>query len=45
MKTPVRVICRHETALGIALTGVEPIEVDELPDSERGMRGFGSSAF
>ena len=27
MKTPVRVICRHETALGIALAGVEPIEV------------------
>ena len=23
---------------------VEPIEVDELPDSQRGVRGFGSSA-
>jgi dUTP pyrophosphatase len=23
---------------------VDPIEVDELPDSERGVRGFGSSA-
>jgi len=23
---------------------VEPVEVDELPDSERGVRGFGSSA-
>jgi vacuolar-type H+-ATPase subunit F/Vma7 len=26
VKTPVRVICRHETALGIGLAGVEPIE-------------------
>jgi dUTP pyrophosphatase len=24
--------------------GVDPIEVDELPDSERGVRGFGSSS-
>ncbi len=24
--------------------GVDPVEVDELPDSERGVRGFGSSA-
>ena len=22
---------------------VEPVEVDELPESERGVRGFGSS--
>ena len=29
----------------LEVPGVEPIEVDELPDSERGMRGFGSSAF
>jgi vacuolar-type H+-ATPase subunit F/Vma7 len=26
MKTPVRVICRRETALGIALAGIAPIE-------------------
>ena len=26
MKTPVRVICRHETALGVALAGIAPIE-------------------
>jgi dUTP pyrophosphatase len=24
--------------------GIDPIEVDELPESERGVRGFGSSA-
>jgi dUTP diphosphatase len=24
--------------------GIDPVEVDELPDSERGVRGFGSSA-
>jgi dUTP pyrophosphatase len=24
--------------------GVDPVEVDELPDTERGVRGFGSSA-
>jgi dUTPase len=23
---------------------VDPVEVDELPESERGVRGFGSSA-
>jgi dUTP pyrophosphatase len=27
----------------IELPSVEPIEVDELPESERGVRGFGSS--
>ena len=26
------------------VTGAEPVEVDELPESERGVRGFGSSA-
>jgi dUTPase len=24
--------------------GVDPVEVGELPESERGVRGFGSSA-
>jgi dUTP pyrophosphatase len=28
----------------LAVPDVEPVEVDELPDSERGARGFGSSA-
>ena len=28
----------------LAVPDVEPVEVDELPDSERGDRGFGSSA-
>jgi dUTP pyrophosphatase len=28
----------------IAVPEVEPVEVEELPDSERGDRGFGSSA-
>ena len=28
----------------LEVPGVEPVEVDELPDSERGVRGFGSSA-
>ena len=28
----------------MAVPGVEAIEVDELPESERGVRGFGSSA-
>jgi dUTP pyrophosphatase len=28
----------------LELPTVEPVEVDELPDSERGVRGFGSSA-
>jgi dUTP pyrophosphatase len=28
----------------LQVPGVDPIEVDELPDSERGVRGFGSSA-
>jgi dUTP pyrophosphatase len=28
----------------IQVPGVEPLEVDELPDTERGVRGFGSSA-
>jgi dUTP pyrophosphatase len=23
--------------------GIDPVEVDELPESERGVRGFGSS--
>jgi dUTP pyrophosphatase len=26
------------------VTGAEPVEVDELPESVRGVRGFGSSA-
>ena len=28
----------------VEVPGIEPVEVDELPDSERGVRGFGSSA-
>jgi dUTP pyrophosphatase len=28
----------------VELPGVDPVEVDELPDSERGVRGFGSSS-
>jgi dUTP pyrophosphatase len=28
----------------LAVPDVEPVEVDELPDSERGDRGFGSSS-
>jgi dUTP pyrophosphatase len=28
----------------LAVPNVEPVEVEELPDSERGDRGFGSSA-
>ena len=28
----------------LAVPGVELVEVDELPESERGVRGFGSSA-
>ena len=28
----------------MAVPGVEAVEVDELPESERGVRGFGSSA-
>jgi dUTP pyrophosphatase len=28
----------------VAVPGVEPVEVEELPESERGVRGFGSSA-
>ncbi|MCW2976443.1 MAG: deoxyuridine 5-triphosphate nucleotidohydrolase [Actinomycetia bacterium] len=28
----------------LQVPGVDPIEVDELPDTERGVRGFGSSA-
>jgi dUTPase len=28
----------------LAVPEVEPVEVEELPDSERGDRGFGSSA-
>ena len=28
----------------LQVPAVDPIEVDELPDSERGVRGFGSSA-
>ena len=27
----------------LALPEIELVEVDELPDSERGVRGFGSS--
>ena len=27
----------------VPVPGVEPVEVDELPESERGVRGFGSS--
>jgi dUTP pyrophosphatase len=26
------------------IPGIDPVEVDELPESERGVRGFGSSA-
>jgi dUTP pyrophosphatase len=28
----------------LPVPGIEPVEVDELPASERGVRGFGSSA-
>jgi dUTP pyrophosphatase len=28
----------------LPVPSVDPVEVDELPDSERGVRGFGSSA-
>lgn len=28
----------------VPVPGIEPVEVEELPDSERGVRGFGSSA-
>ena len=28
----------------VPVPGVEPVEVEELPESERGVRGFGSSA-
>jgi dUTP pyrophosphatase len=28
----------------LQVPGVDPVEVDELPESERGVRGFGSSA-
>lgn len=28
----------------VPVAGIEPVEVDELPESERGVRGFGSSA-
>lgn len=28
----------------LQVPGVDPVEVDELPDTERGVRGFGSSA-
>jgi dUTP pyrophosphatase len=28
----------------LEIPGVDPIEVDELPDTERGVRGFGSSS-
>lgn len=28
----------------LEIPGVDPVEVDELPDSQRGVRGFGSSA-
>jgi dUTP pyrophosphatase len=28
----------------VEVPGVDPVEVDELPDSERGVRGFGSSS-
>jgi dUTP pyrophosphatase len=28
----------------VPVPGIEPIEVEELPESERGVRGFGSSA-
>jgi dUTP pyrophosphatase len=27
----------------VPVPGVEPVEVEELPESERGVRGFGSS--
>ena len=28
----------------LEIPGIDPVEVDELPESERGVRGFGSSA-
>jgi dUTP pyrophosphatase len=28
----------------LEVPGVDPVEVDELPDTERGVRGFGSSS-
>ena len=28
----------------LPVPGVDPVEVDELPDSQRGVRGFGSSS-
>ena len=28
----------------LQVPGIDPVEVDELPKSERGVRGFGSSA-
>ena len=32
------------TGLAVAIPEVELVEVEELPSSERGVRGFGSSA-
>jgi dUTPase len=28
----------------LEVPGVDPVEVEELPDTERGVRGFGSSS-
>ncbi len=33
MRVPIRVICRHGTALGVALAGVAPIEVASAPEA------------
>ena len=41
MKAPVRVICRHETALGIALAGVAPIEVATAAEAAAALARLG----
>ena len=43
MKTPVRVICRHETALGIALSGIAPIEAATGSDAAAALAGLATT--
>ncbi len=40
MRAPIRAICRHETALGVALAGLAPIEAATGAETEAALAGL-----
>jgi vacuolar-type H+-ATPase subunit F/Vma7 len=43
MKAPVNVICRHETAIGVALAGLAPIEVSSGSEAAEALTALGAT--